>query len=332
MSDALHAVPTNIITGSLGAGKTTLIQKLLEAKPADERWAILVNEFGEVGIDAALFAGDEQAGVHIREVPGGCMCCTSGLPMQIALNQLLAKARPHRLLIEPTGLGHPKEVLQTLREEHYRDVLDVRATLTLADARKTQDARWRAHRTFHDQFSVADIIVATKTDLYENTEREQLATFLKDIAVDNTPLIDNTDVNQLLTLLDEPCGIALPDAHHHHHSQQPTADIDAMVAQQGYAKLRNEGDGFVSFGWVFPATRQFVLSELMGVISGADVERLKGVFITDQGVVAFNLVDGVLSRFELDDAEDSRLEFICADEATSESLAEQLEAVLLQER
>ncbi len=103
----LEHIPTNILTGFLGVGKTTAILHLLQHKPESERWAVLVNEFGEVGIDGALIAGNysEEQGVFIREVPGGCMCCAAGLPMQMALNMLLARARPDRLLIEPTGLS-----------------------------------------------------------------------------------------------------------------------------------------------------------------------------------------------------------------------------------
>ena len=130
-SSHLSAVPTNIITGFLGVGKTTAILNLLKSKPANQRWAVLVNEFGEIGVDGSLFQGQqsEDQDVFIREVPGGCMCCAAGLPMQIALNQLLAKAKPDRLLIEPTGLGHPKEVLQVLSTEYYQDVLSLHKTL-----------------------------------------------------------------------------------------------------------------------------------------------------------------------------------------------------------
>lgn len=87
----IHGVPTNIITGFLGVGKTSAILHLLKSKSEGERWAVLVNEFGEIGVDGALFEGQHaNAGeVFIREVPGGCMCCAAGLPMQVALNQLL---------------------------------------------------------------------------------------------------------------------------------------------------------------------------------------------------------------------------------------------------
>ena len=95
----LQAVPTNVITGFLGVGKTTAILNLLKNKPDNERWAVLVNEFGEIGVDGSLFEGQhsQQQGVFIREVPGGCMCCASGLPMQIALNQLIIKSHARSL-------------------------------------------------------------------------------------------------------------------------------------------------------------------------------------------------------------------------------------------
>ncbi|MFU9136483.1 CobW family GTP-binding protein [Erwinia tasmaniensis] len=82
----------NLITGFLGSGNPPL-QHLLSQKPATEKWAILVNESGEVGIDGALLA---ESGAILKEIPGGCMCCVNGLPMQVGLNMLLKQAQPDR--------------------------------------------------------------------------------------------------------------------------------------------------------------------------------------------------------------------------------------------
>ncbi len=124
-NEKIQNVPTNIITGFLGVGKTSAILQLLKNKPSNERWAVLVNEFGEIGVDGSLMTSQHhnEQGVFIREVAGGCMCCAAGVPMQVALNQLLTQAKPDRLLIEPTGLGHPKEVLRVLSAKHYQTVM-----------------------------------------------------------------------------------------------------------------------------------------------------------------------------------------------------------------
>ncbi|MGS0690295.1 CobW family GTP-binding protein [Shewanella sp. 0m-4] len=180
-------IPTNVITGFLGVGKTSFIKNLLQHKPKGEVWAVLVNEFGEIGIDAGLLDnGNEQ--VQIKEVAGGCMCCAAGLPMQVAINQLIAKAKPDRLLIEPTGLGHPKEVLKVLTQPHYQHVLAMKACVTLVDARKLNDSRYTEHEIFNQQLQVADVVIASKTDCYPVTLIDSLIDYL---AVINGSLINS---------------------------------------------------------------------------------------------------------------------------------------------
>jgi G3E family GTPase len=129
----LKNIPTHLIAGPLGAGKTSLIRNLLAQRPAAERWAVLINEFGLIGLDAALLDSDAD-GVAMGEVAGGCLCCVNGVPFQIGLSRLLRKARPDRLLIEPSGLGHPLQLLEQLGEPPWAGVLAVQPAVLVLDA------------------------------------------------------------------------------------------------------------------------------------------------------------------------------------------------------
>ena len=129
----LKNIPTHLIAGPLGAGKTSLIRALMGQRPANERWAVLINEFGQVGLDEALLATDD-AGVSMGEVAGGCLCCVNGAPFQVGLGRLLRKARPDRLFIEPSGLGHPAQLLAQLRLPPWRGVLAVHPPVLVLDA------------------------------------------------------------------------------------------------------------------------------------------------------------------------------------------------------
>lgn len=333
----IEGVATNIVTGFLGAGKTTAILHLLKQKPAHERWAVLVNEFGEVGIDGSLLAGSSASagdrkrdGIFFREVPGGCMCCTAGLPMQVALNTLLQQSRPHRLLIEPTGLGHPREVLETLGEEHYREVLDLRATVTLVDPRKVRDDRYTSHETFVQQLDVADVIVANKGDVCDATDFAALESFLRDsVGLERRSLFQVEHGALDPTWLDPRAAryaLPEPDPHgrgHHHHDGAGASD-PRQAPPGGHVRIDNEGDGYFSAGWIFDASIVFEAGAFRDLLLRVDAERAKGVVITTDGITAFNMADGVLKEFDLDESLDSRLEFIAENPAAFAGLEEAL--------
>lgn len=330
MNSKLKQIPTNIITGFLGVGKTSSILHLLKHKPENERWAVLVNEFGEIGIDGSLMQGQysESSGVFIQEVPGGCMCCAAGLPMQVALNQLLTKAKPDRLLIEPTGLGHPVEILQILSDKFYQKILQVEKILTLVDARNLTDSRYTDHDTFNQQISIADIVVGNKQDLYQGGEQARLAAYVEDIFEDM--LEDKVDKN--LTIKFTERGIINPQwlrgktaviarhAHHHHHSSNEAdlnsldlnpLDLNSMdIPETGYIKAENEGEGFTSIGWRFDSHKVFNRNKLHVFLSGLNTERMKAAFITEQGIFGYNLTPDSLTEIELDEIAESRIDII----------------------
>ena len=328
-------VPTNIITGFLGVGKTTAILYLLKNKPADERWAVLVNEFGEIGIDGSLIQAQhgESSGVYIREVPGGCMCCASGLPMQMALNYLLVKARPDRLLIEPTGLGHPKEVLQVLGKGQYREALNVQKVLTLVNARHLIDQRYTDNETYNQQISIADIVVGNKTDLYQPGDRQRLQSYVKQKGNSRATIVFTNNGDLDTSCLDGETSSEIFANHnaashqHHHKTDQSVPIADIPLLSGGYLKAQNKGEGFHSVGWRFNADITFKYDCLFSFLNSLEVERLKAVFVTDKGLYGYNGTSGALSQIEIPDCEESRIEIISS--AINDAISDKWETQLL---
>jgi len=308
------AVPTNIITGFLGVGKTSAIMHLLKQKPKSERWAILVNEFGEIGVDGSLFEGSTatENSVFIKEVPGGCMCCASGLPMQIALNQLLNKAKPDRLLIEPTGLGHPLEVLQLLSNKYYQEVLSLEKTITLVDARTVSDERYIQHNTFNQQLAIADTIVGNKADLYSDTDKGALADYLHSKHITPEHLYFAEYGNIPLEWLAGATQYKESACHHHHH-EESTRDIasEQPLPSSGFIKATNEGEGFQSIGWRFAPNQIFDREKLIPLLLTIEAIRVKAVFITADGIFGYNNTSDGINEMALDECSESRIEIIC---------------------
>ena len=331
----IQAVPTNIITGFLGVGKTSAILHLLNSKPENERWAILVNEFGEIGIDGALIQGQstEESGVFIREVPGGCMCCTAGVPMQVALNQLLSKSHPDRLLIEPTGLGHPLEVLQVLADQQYQGVLSIQKIITLVDARQLSDYRYTEHETYIQQIAIADVIVGNKQDLYQHSDYGKLEQFVHQHGLPHVNILSTQQGDIDIAYLEGSSGAlsADTDSHEHHHEHnhdQKGIALDLIpVNTKGYVQAINRGEGFESVGWRFTADQVFSHAKLFAVLISLNAERVKGVFNTDEGAIGYNIAGESITQTELHDCPESRIEII-ATKASDEWGRQLLECVI----
>ncbi|MFO7529224.1 MAG: GTP-binding protein [Marinobacter sp.] len=310
MPDISHPIPTNLILGFLGVGKTTAILDLLRHKPEHETWAVLVNEFGEVGIDGALL---ETEGAFVREIPGGCMCCVAGLPMQVGLNQLIHKARPDRLLIEPTGLGHPSQILDTLISEHYRDILAIGPVITLVDPRKLEDPRVLENVQFRDQVAAADILVANKTDLCTDTQLAHLDQWAAALEPAKQQVFRTLHGQLSPSWLDgkaDPRDVSDPHAHHHHHGKAATPVPD--IEDEPWQMVANRGQGHFSLGWRIHPKLVFDENLLMALAMDERVVRFKAVAHTLDGWRAINMVDGALSVSPSDSRELSRIELISA--------------------
>lgn len=316
----IQKVPTNIITGFLGTGKTTAINHLMTQKPEQESWAVLVNEFGDIGVDKQLIHSKQNQDVFIKEVPGGCMCCVNGLPMQVALNKLLAEAKPQRLIIEPTGLGHPQEIIEVLTTPPNQNTIELQAVITLVDARKIKDERYISNATFVQQLTVADIIIANKEDLYQTNELEQLDAFLKAQPL-TQPQVIATHMGAM------PISILNKASQHHKiadfaqtkltapllgTTNQPSVNEESTSSfpECGYLITSGQSDGYTSKGWLFNSDFVFDYIKVYELVDRMHFDRVKAVFITQEGILGCNKVGSELTLHELDEAMDSRIEII----------------------
>lgn len=305
-------IPVNIITGFLGVGKTTAIKHILSNKPANERWAIIINEFGAVSIDHTAI--DEQDGLLIKEVAGGCICCTANVPMQVTLTSILRNQKPDRILIEPTGMGHPANILDLLQSKYLKDILEIRATICLVDPRRWADANVRSHETFQDQINLADVLVANKSDLVDEGLAEKFKLWAASLFPPKLLIesISNGEINVNWLDIEPFVGrkAEFPQAHSHEHHHHHEEVIDILEIGKPIKKL-SKGLGMYSCGWIFSPEEIFSLPKLRQFFSTLQgVERAKGVFRTGKDWVLINAVDREFSVQYIAYRRDSRIELI----------------------
>lgn len=282
-------IPVNLITGFLGVGKTTAVRHLLATHPAGERWAVLVNEFGEVGVDGALLADQE---VIVQEVAGGCLCCVAAPAFTTGLNRLIRQHRPDRILIEPSGLGHPAQVLETLSGPLYSDVLETRATVCLMDARHLESPRHLEHPNFQDQIHLADVLVANKRDLYAPDDFAAFEAFAAQLRPKKVRLAcvsrGAIDTAWLDLTRSSHRRAAFPEAHAFLVEAAGESDDGRSPDQGDWLLIEGRGDGYEHAGWVIRQRGAWPADALQTLISRLDVERKKGLFATDRGWRAIN--------------------------------------------
>ncbi|MGE6511929.1 CobW family GTP-binding protein [Vreelandella aquamarina] len=314
---AASRVPVHIVTGFLGSGKTTLIHSLIEQKPVDEKWAILVNEFGQIGIDQAMF--DARDDVVVKGLPGGCLCCQLAFVLQAALVNLLARSKPDRVIIEPSGLGHPAGLLDLLRGEAFQDVVAVQDIIATLDPRRLDEARVREHDTFQDQLNMADAIAITMGEQASSAQHQQAQQFIGTLwparkwvytveegVLPVSLILDSGQARQQ----DQP---AMP-AEHQALAAGPSLEgaffdfpPPAGQPQQQTATAL----GYTSTGLRWHPTERFDLDHLAHCVGELPATaRVKGVFHTADGWKRFNRADGALSVVSSAWRQDSRLEVI----------------------
>lgn len=291
----------NLITGFLGAGKTTLIRHLLSGRPANERWAVIVNEFGIVGIDgtALAVARSGSTTVELREVAGGCICCAANVPLRVAITDVLRRVRPDRLLLEPSGLGHPAAILATLAEPGLAKALSVGAVVCVADPRHPLPGTGHADPlddTWRDQLAMADVVVANKRDLVDDERYRAFAAWVESLYPPKQAIVPAVEGEVPAALLDMPRARWRPVLAGGHAAgstlaREPACGLPGLGTR--HAALSGTT---ASLGWLFddPCSERAafdaeridrLMMRLSGIVSASSARllRAKGALRTDHG-------------------------------------------------
>lgn len=225
----------DIVSGFLGAGKTTLIKKLLEEAFCNEQVVLIENEFGEIGIDGGFL---KEAGIEIREMNSGCICCSLVGDFGTSLKEVISKYHPDRILIEPSGVGKLSDVIKAVQGVQEETGLVLNSYTTVVDAKKCKMYMRNFGEFFNNQVEYAGAIILSRTDIIDEEKAVQsmelLRTINKKAAIITTP-IEKLDGKKLLEVMEHPvsleeemmqeevcpeCGHVHDHDHHHEHHHE----------------------------------------------------------------------------------------------------------------
>ena len=224
----------DIISGFLGAGKTTLIKKLMKEALGGEKVVLIENEFGEIGIDGGFL---KEAGIEITEMNSGCICCTLVGDFGAALRDVITKYSPDRIIIEPSGVGKLSDVIKAVADvkKDFEDV-ELNSFITVADAGKTTMYMKNFGEFFNDQIENANTIVLSRTAKTPESKLEKAVAAIKehnDKAVIITTDWDSLTGKQILDTMEKAAGEVkdllfteeeLESCEHHHHEHEHEDD------------------------------------------------------------------------------------------------------------
>ncbi len=215
-----------IITGFLGSGKTTLLNQILQ-NDHNQKVAVLVNEFGDINIDAQLLVSYDD---DMVELSNGCICCTINEGLVEAVKRILAREeKVERLIIETTGVADPLPIILTFVGSDFRDFTRLDSVITLIDAETFTPEHFDSE-VASQQIAYGDILLLNKTDLVDREQLTALETYIASIK--NNPRILHTQYAQVPLPLILDVGLTQTDSypeakhheHHHHHSHHLEAD------------------------------------------------------------------------------------------------------------
>ena len=211
----------DIYSGFLGAGKTTLIKKMIQEAYAGQKLVLIENEFGEIGIDGGFL---QDAGINITEMNSGCICCSLVGDFGKALNQVIQEYAPERIVIEPSGVGKLSDVVAAVQKVTNEDV-QLGYTVAVADAGKVKVYMKNFGEFYNNQIETASTIILSRTDAIPQAKLDAAVALLREHNADATLVVapwNELTGAQLLEAMEGKASLAaslaeLEEEHHHHH-------------------------------------------------------------------------------------------------------------------
>ena len=264
----------DIYSGFLGAGKTTLIKKMIKEAYHGQKLVLIENEFGEIGIDGGFL---QEAGIQITEMNSGCICCSLVGDFGRALKKVIAEYAPDRILIEPSGVGKLSDVIGAVRKVTSDDV-QLGNFVTVADATKCKMYMKNFGEFYNNQIETANTIILSRTDGMTEEKLDQCVNMIrehnKDAVIVTTPWPELTG-EQLMEAMEQRSTIAIElakleeEAHHHHHHHHHGHDADEV---------------FIS--WGEETHKKFTKAEIERILKALEDADAYGIVLRAKGYVA----------------------------------------------
>ena len=215
----------DVISGFLGAGKTTFIKRLVEGNKDKGKTIIIENEFGEIGIDGGFL---KNSGIEIKEMNSGCICCSLAGDFEASLRELLEKYSPNRVIIEPSGVGKLSDVLKAVSDVEKDLPVESNSAVTVVDVKKCKMYMKNFGEFFNNQIQFANTIILSRTDLADDKKIEEAVELIKGVNPDATIVttqLDKLSDEKIEEMLSKPIDLkselleelAKEHEHHHHH-------------------------------------------------------------------------------------------------------------------
>lgn len=278
----------DIFSGFLGAGKTTLIKKLIAEAFQGEKLVLIENEFGEIAIDGGFL---QDAGIEITEMNSGCICCSLVGDFGEALQKVLAQFHPDRILIEPSGVGKLSDVIRAVQNLHMEDVV-LNSFTTVADANKCKMYMKNFGEFYNDQIEHANSIILSRTAGITQKKLDECVELLRAHNAAATIIAAPWDAlsgAQILeamehkdTLDDELKRLEAEAHEHHHHHDHHSHDGECSCGHDHHHHHADE----VFTSWGVETARRFTKEEIENALAAlADSEKY-GVILRAKGIVA----------------------------------------------